>query len=63
MKTFRQIAEVSYLAVENSCYRSILRYFYLQHVAAPLSFPDEVYDCLTQSPHFAGYTGSSWRRT
>jgi uncharacterized protein (TIGR02677 family) len=57
-KLFRQITEVSYLAVENSWrYRSILRYFYRQHEKLRhYLFPDEVYDYLTQSPHFAGYT-------
>jgi uncharacterized protein (TIGR02677 family) len=57
-KLFRQITEVSYLTAENTWrYRSILRYFYLQHEKLRhYLFPDEIYESLTQNIHFARYT-------
>ncbi len=57
-KLFRQVREVTYLTVENAWrYRTILRYFYLQHERLRhFLFPEEVYAYLTESDHFADYT-------
>lgn len=56
-KLFRQIVEVSYLTTENTWrYRSILRYFYLQHEKLRhYLFPEELYEYLTENSHFKDY--------
>ncbi|MTI82679.1 MAG: TIGR02677 family protein [Firmicutes bacterium] len=57
-KLLRPITEASYLTTGNAWrYRSILRYFYIQHERLRhYLFPDEVQEYLSQNPHFRDYT-------
>lgn len=57
-KLLKPISEVTYLTTDNAWrYRSILRYFYLQHERLRhYLFPEEVYQHLKQNPYFQDYT-------
>lgn len=57
-KIMRPITEATYLTTGNAWrYRSILRYFYMQHERLRYYlFPDEVLEFLRQSPHFKDYS-------
>ncbi|MBS4024707.1 MAG: TIGR02677 family protein [Clostridia bacterium] len=57
-RLFQQLIEVNYLTTENAWrYRTILRFFYIQHERLRhYLFPEEVYKFLKQSPHFYKYT-------
>jgi len=57
-KLLKPIAEVTYLTTDNAWrYRSILRYFYLQHERLHhYLFPEEIYQHLKQTPFFQEYT-------
>lgn len=56
--TFKKVVEASYLTVDKSwSYRTILRYFYIQHERMrEFLFPEEVYEHLMTIEGFTAYT-------
>ncbi|MBU5267128.1 TIGR02677 family protein [Virgibacillus proomii] len=58
MQSFKKVVEASYLTAEKAwSYRTILRYFYIQHERMrEFLFPEEIYAYLNKLPDFADYT-------
>ena len=57
MQSFKKVIEASYLTANNaSSYRSILRYFFIQHERMrEFLFPEEVYEYVVSIQGFEDY--------
>lgn len=58
MESFKRVVEASYLTADKAwSYRTILRYFYIQHERMrEFIFPEEIYAYVKELPSFADYT-------